>query len=186
MKEVEAYKLFEGSEGIIHSVDYSIASERSDPSSKTVYVLLPYYRRGNLQDIINANLVNHTSFPEKKLMLLFLGVCKALKSMHEFHARGAAVERMEVPSDGAGESAHAAKRGKNRRETGADEDDETEQQRPLMAEDNAAAAGAAKSYAHRDIKPGWFPSLFPFLVLPFSLGLFSLTLLPFLNQKPLC
>jgi serine/threonine kinase 16 len=43
------------------------------------------------------------------------------------------------------------------RQGGADEDDETEQQRPLMTEDErmpAAAPGALRSYAHRDIKPG--------------------------------
>ncbi|KAH8890956.1 kinase-like protein [Thozetella sp. PMI_491] len=153
MKEVEAYKLFDGSEGIIHSVDYSIASERSDPSSKTVYVLLPYYRRGNLQDMINANLVNHTRFPEKKLMLLFLGVCRALKHMHEYHGRPAGAERMEMHINGDDEGGRP-KRGKGRQETGADEDDETEQQRPLMAEEENVAAGEMRSYAHRDIKPG--------------------------------
>jgi hypothetical protein len=39
----------------------------------------------------------------------------------------------------------------------ADDEDETEQQRPLMTEDErmpAAAPGATRSYAHRDIKPG--------------------------------
>ncbi len=159
MKEVEAYKLFAGSEGIIPCVDYSVASERSDPSSKTVYVLLPYYRRGNLQDMINANLVNHTRFPEKKLMLLFLGVCKALKNMHEYHGRssggdggGSSGERMEMRANGVDENVQV-KRGKVRKETGADEDDETEQQRPLM-EDEGVSSEGVKSYSHRDIKPG--------------------------------
>ncbi|KAH6646427.1 kinase-like domain-containing protein [Truncatella angustata] len=123
MREVEAYKTFAHSPGIIHSVDYSIASERNDPGSKTVYVLLPYYKRGNLQDIINANLVNHTKFPEKKLMVLFLGVCKAMKDMHHYQAP-AGGERMEMGNAKAGE------------------------------EDQVAAPGERRSYAHRDIKPG--------------------------------
>ncbi|KAL2270138.1 hypothetical protein VTJ83DRAFT_2322 [Remersonia thermophila] len=149
MKEVEAYKLFSHSPGIIHCVDYAIATERGGgDDSKTVYVLLPYYRRGNLQDMINANLVNHARFPEKRLMVLFLGVCKALRDMHVY--RGPAAqggERMEVPP-----AAGKATRGTAR----SDEDDETEQQRPLMTEDERlppAAPGAKRSYAHRDIKP---------------------------------
>ncbi|KAK4151959.1 Serine/threonine-protein kinase [Chaetomidium leptoderma] len=163
MKEVEAYKLFAHSPGVIHSVDYSIATERGGgEQTKTVYVLLPYYRRGNLQDMINANLVNHTRFPEKRLMLLFLGVCRAMRDMHLYQGRGGEAgggggdggERMEMPVDGGGvdENVRTAKRTTQR----ADEDDETEQQRPLMTEDErmpAAAPGAMRSYAHRDIKP---------------------------------
>ena len=139
MREVEAYRLFAHSAGVIHSVGYSIAAERGggadDEGAKTVYVLLPYYRRGNLQDLINANLVNHARFPEKRLAQLFLGVCRALRDLHIY--------------TGAGPGA-----------AGADEDDESEQQRPLMAgEAGAGAHGGAevRSYAHRDIKPGKAP-----------------------------
>lgn len=162
MREVEAYKIFSHSPGIIHSVDYSIASERSDAESKTVYVLLPYYRRGNVQDIINANLVNHTTFPEKKLMALFLGMCKAMKEMHQYQAP-AAGERMEMGNSGAGEDdapGSGRKKGKGRRNqaiAATDADDETEQARPLMVDEQVAAPGERKSYAHRDIKPGRSP-----------------------------
>ncbi|KAM7206658.1 putative serine threonine protein [Rhypophila sp. PSN 637] len=170
MKEVEAYKLFANSPGIIHSVDYSIASERgggADPQSKTVYVLLPYYRRGNLQDMINANLVNHARFPERKLMGLFLGVCRALREMHLYSGGqqpGAEGERMTVNGNGAaaaavGKSKRVKKDGTGKRNAqtaaGADEEDEVEQQRPLMADEVPGAGGnGVKSYAHRDIKPG--------------------------------
>lgn len=164
MKEVEAYKLFAHSPGVIHSVDYAIATERgSGEQSKTVYVLLPYYRRGNLQDMINANLVNHTRFPEKRLMLLFLGVCRAMRDMHVYKGGGGGggqrvVERMEVAEAGDARMGKAPQ--------GADEDDETEQQRPLMTEDErlpAVAPGAVRSYAHRDIKPGESPLLSSFI-----------------------
>ncbi|KAL2123247.1 hypothetical protein VTJ04DRAFT_3702 [Mycothermus thermophilus] len=166
MKEVEAYKLFAHSPGIIHCVDYSIATERGGgEDSKTVYVLLPYYRRGNLQDMINANLVNHARFPEKKLMLLFLGVCRALRDMHVYtgpgpEAGGSNGERMEVPAGGAAKGKKGKKQQQQQRGAApagtADEDDESEQQRPLMTEDErlpAAAPGQRRSYAHRDIKP---------------------------------
>jgi serine/threonine kinase 16 len=160
MKEVDAYKLFAHSPGVIHSVDYSIATERgSGEQSKTVYVLLPYYRRGNLQDMINANLVNHARFPEKRLMLLFLGVCRAMRDMHLYRGPGGGGgggggERMEMRMDGVDENVRA----KGTR--AADEDDETEQQRPFLTEDErmpTATPGATRSYAHRDIKPGEFP-----------------------------
>ena len=171
MKEVEAYKLFAHSPGVIHSVDYAIATERGGgEQTKTVYVLLPYYRRGNLQDMINANLVNHTRFPEKRLMLLFLGVCRAMRDMHQYRGPGDAAavagssagERMHAgPGGGEGERENA-RLGKTTQRS--DEDDETEQQRPLMTEEErlpAAAPGAIRSYAHRDIKPGGSPPPFP-------------------------
>lgn len=50
--------------------------------AKTVYILLPYYSRGNLQDAINADLVNRTRMGERRLMVLLLGVCSALSAMH--------------------------------------------------------------------------------------------------------
>lgn len=53
--------------------------------TKTVYVFLPYYKRGNLQDNINANNINKTFFPEKDLLRFFLKVCLALKELHNYH-----------------------------------------------------------------------------------------------------
>lgn len=161
MKEVDAYKLFSNAPGIIHSIDYAIATERGGgEDTKTVYVLLPYYRRGNLQDLINANLVNHTSFPEKKLMVLFAGMCRALREMHVYKGnRGG--ERMEMRVNGVDENVVASnnkgkgrERSRPRQESGADEDDETEQQRPLMTGDEGVPTGEVRNYAHRDIKPG--------------------------------
>lgn len=168
MKEVEAYKLFLHTPGIIHSIDYAIASERGGGEmSKTVYVLLPYYRRGNLQDLINANLVNHTRFPEKRLMQLFLGVCRALREMHVYSGGSGApgapgAERMEMRTNGVDENVAASHNNNNNRKnkkagkqrSGADEDDEAEQQRPLMHGNEGVPEGDIKSYAHRDIKPG--------------------------------
>ena len=156
MKEVEAYKLFAHSSHIIHSVDYSIATERgAGEENKTVYVLLPYYRRGNLQDMINANLVNHTRFPEKRLMGLFLGVCRGLRDMHVYKGGGGPEggERMTMGSGG------GAQGGRKKGSAGADDEDETEQGRSLLTEDERTAGvvergGKERSYAHRDIKPG--------------------------------
>ncbi|KAF2750626.1 serine/threonine kinase 16 [Sporormia fimetaria CBS 119925] len=155
LKEVEAYSLFSPHKNIIACIDHSVVSDKSDASAKTVYILLPYYRRGNLQDAINANLVNHTRFPERRLMELFLGVCKALKAMHQYEVGG---------PPGGGKSVRDAK---GVRREGAREDREMrmesqegeEAEVPLMEGEVTLAqegveVGGVRAYAHRDIKPG--------------------------------
>lgn len=157
MREVDAYRLFAHVPAIISAIDHSVATDRGggsgDDASKTVYVLLPYYKRGNLQDMVNANLVNHATFPERRLMMLFLGVCKALRAMHEYTAP---VERMEMgreedqPVNGDGNGGRMGTRGKR-----TEEEEEGEQERPLMEGENQVTGGRTiRSYAHRDIKPG--------------------------------
>ncbi|ODA82929.1 hypothetical protein RJ55_01438 [Drechmeria coniospora] len=158
MREVDAYRLFAHVPTIISAVDHSVATERgADEATKTVYVLLPYYRRGNLQDMINANLVNRSSFPERYLMVLFLGVCKALRAMHEY--RPVPAERMEMGN----EDDHSAdgRSGPNRGTAGAtrgtrnEEDEDREQERGLMeGEMSSDGGGKVRAYSHRDIKPG--------------------------------
>jgi serine/threonine kinase 16 len=168
LKEVEAYSLFAPHPNIIHSIDYSVASDKSDPSAKTVYILLPYYRRGNLQDMINANLVNHTKFPERRLMQLFLGVCKALKAMHQYKvgegpsgskslgkAKRVRNDAARADNEAAGE---AMEMRPNRQHRNDDDDDDMEAE-PLMEGEvtmaqEGVAPGGERAYAHRDIKPG--------------------------------
>jgi serine/threonine kinase 16 len=150
LKEVEAYELFNPHPNIIPSIDHSVASDKSDASAKTVYILLPYYRRGNLQDMINANLVNHTKFPEKKLLELMLGVSKALKAMHQYKVR-----------QGPGRT-EGARKAKNVRSEAARADHEAEEdgaEQPLMESEvtrgqEGIPTGGERAYAHRDIKPG--------------------------------
>jgi len=151
LKEVEAYALFQGNQNIIHAVDHNVATERgAEEAAKTVYILLPYYRRGNLQDAINANLVNRTRFPEKRLMVLFLGVCKALKAMHQYR----------VPTNASSvEGRNKASAKRIRDEEARLEVDGEEEEQPLvdgevtMAQEGVAP-GSVRSYAHRDVKPG--------------------------------
>jgi serine/threonine kinase 16 len=165
MKEVEAYDLFEHP-NIIRAIDHAVISgDRSDAQAKTVYILLPYYRRGNLQDAINANLVNSTSFPEKDLLKIFLGVCRALKGMHQYQvdsAGKAAGAKLARNNQSAGESStqrakNNAKKAASRGGEGGEEDDEV----PLMEGEGEVAqsqqgmqTGELRPYAHRDIKPG--------------------------------
>ncbi|KAF2155116.1 kinase-like protein, partial [Myriangium duriaei CBS 260.36] len=156
MKEVEAYALFGGSKHIISAIDHAVVADKSGGGggfgqsgdegggAKTVYILLPYYRRGNLQDGINANLVNGSRFPERRLMMLFRGVCEALREMHDYKVR----------RKGVGKAGRV--RGEARRAAG--QEGEEEQEGFLENEAGLAAEGRAegehRAYAHRDIKPG--------------------------------
>jgi len=168
LKEVEAYTLFSPHPNIIHTIDHSVVSakDKSDPGSKTVYILLPYYRRGNLQDAINANLVNHSKFPERRLMILFLGVARALKAMHQYRVKGApggAASHMKaegIRQQAAEADQDAAKKNKQRRRREEQErHEEALEQEPLMEGEvmrsqEGVEEGELRAYAHRDIKPG--------------------------------
>lgn len=179
LKEVEAYTLFSPNPNIITSVDYAVQNDSGSKISgigdtgaagaKTVYILLPYYRRGNLQDAINANLVNHTRFPEKRLMTLMLGVCNALKAMHQYRIRStnpsaqARKQAKQVRNEAESEDADAERRkarSKNRTMTAERQDEiNEEQEQPLMDNEvsrsqEGMAPGDIRAYAHRDIKPG--------------------------------
>ncbi|KAL5001589.1 kinase-like domain-containing protein [Aspergillus recurvatus] len=169
LKEVEAYNLFASERNIIHSIDHSVSTEsgskfRSDggeAGSKTVYILLPYYQRGNLQDAINANLVNHTRFPEKRLMALMLGVAQALRAMHQYRVKsgsGPTRKAKAVRREGAEADAEMRK-GKGKRRASQPVGEEDSENEPLMDDEvtqsqEGVEDGNLRPYAHRDIKPG--------------------------------
>lgn len=176
LKEVEAYNLFASQSNIIHSIDHSVSTEsgskfRSDggeAGSKTVYILLPYYQRGNLQDAINANLVNHTRFPEKRLMVLMLGVATALRAMHQYRVQsGAGPTRKAKAARREGEEADTSMRmSKPKRRATQGADDEDSENEPLMDDEvtrsqEGVQDGGLRPYAHRDIKPGKVPITHP-------------------------
>ncbi|CAG8007207.1 unnamed protein product [Penicillium olsonii] len=170
LKEVEAYNLFNSQSNIIHSIDHCVSTESGskfrsdggDPGSKTVYILLPYYQRGNLQDAINANLVNHTKFPEKRLMALILGVADALRAMHQYRVKsGASSTRKAKGVRREGEEADAERtmQMKPKRRASHRADDEDEENEPLMDDEvtrsqEGVEDGDLRPYAHRDVKPG--------------------------------
>ncbi|CAL8575397.1 Serine/threonine-protein kinase env7 [Xanthoria parietina] len=167
LKEAEAYALFSPHPHIIHAVDHAVtsANDKSDPGSKTVYILLPYYRRGNLQDAINANLVNHTQFPERRLMIMFLGVAKALKAMHQYRVKGApggAQSRQnakKLRQEAEEADRDAARKARGRRKDADISEEEDIEQEPLMngevtRSQEGVGDGEIRAYAHRDVKPG--------------------------------
>ncbi|KAJ5708400.1 hypothetical protein N7488_008201 [Penicillium malachiteum] len=172
LKEVEAYNLFTSQANIIHSIDHSVSTESGskfrsdggDAGSKTVYILLPYYQRGNLQDAINANLVNHTRFPEKRLMMLILGVATALRAMHQYRVKsGAEATRKAKGVRREGEEADAERsmqmKPQRRASHRVQQEEEDEENEPLMDNEvtrsqEGVQDGDLRPYAHRDIKPG--------------------------------
>ena len=173
LREVEAYALFTAHPGVIAALDHAVvdARDRSDPGAKTVYIVLPYYRRGNLQDAINANLVNRTRFPERRLVRLFLGVARALKALHQYRVPrrpgGAGGGEAEREARAVRDEGEAADRDAARRARGADDAESA----PLMEDEivrsqEGVGAGELRAYAHRDIKPGTQPH--PHVTAPLS------------------
>lgn len=80
LKEVEASKRFKHP-NCIRCLDSCTTQEKD---GKVVYLFLPYYKRGNLQDVISSNALNGTNFPEKEMLQLFLGTCQAVRAMHTY------------------------------------------------------------------------------------------------------
>lgn len=52
--------------------------------AKIVYLLLPYYKHGNVQDAIHAHIVHGTRFDERTMLTLFSGASEALRTMHQY------------------------------------------------------------------------------------------------------
>ncbi|KAE8225282.1 hypothetical protein CF319_g1957 [Tilletia indica] len=110
MKEVEATKRFR-SPNIIRIYDSAVVQEGE---GKVIYIFLPYFQRGNVQDAINAHTVRGSSFSEREILDLFLGTCKGVKCMHQYrlpstHTQGSAKHSSSgTTPPGTGRSSEAA------------------------------------------------------------------------------
>lgn len=95
-------------------------------------------------------------------MVLFLGVCKALRAMHMYKVGEGSKRRAGKIRQEAEESDHqlgVREAAGSSRLQGGDMDEDEEQQEPLMEGEVAIsqegiAPGGDRAYAHRDIKPG--------------------------------
>ena len=115
-------------------------------------------------------------------MILFLGVARALKAMHQYRVKGApggpSAQRKakQVRKDAASADRDAMRRAKAKINgsvaAGGDRDEEDVEQEPLMdgevtRSQEGVEEGEVRAYAHRDIKPGSpLPSIQ--LMLPFE------------------
>ncbi|OAA67915.1 Protein kinase-like domain protein [Niveomyces insectorum RCEF 264] len=145
MREVEAYRLFAHAEGIIHSIDYSVATERGSGRSSggNVGGGDGWRRRRARQDGLHfAALLppRQPAGPDQR----------EPRQPHAVEAEEVAAA--DHPQTNPCRRKHGRVAG-SARVAGADDEFEAEQQRPLMAEEERVG-GHGKSYAHRDIKPG--------------------------------
>ncbi|KAL1739950.1 kinase-like domain-containing protein [Schizophyllum fasciatum] len=112
MREVEAYRRFKHP-NIIRILDSAVVQD-PDGEGKIVYLFLPLYKRGNLQDAINSNVVNGNHFPESEMLRLFRGTCEAIRAMHDYRA----------PSASGSASASSSRRQQQRDQQRHSDDDE--------------------------------------------------------------
>ncbi|ORY80323.1 kinase-like domain-containing protein [Protomyces lactucae-debilis] len=125
MREVKAYSHFKH-RSVIAAVDHAIVQEAD---AKIVYILLPYYKLGNLQDAINDKHIKQERFSESEVLSMLAGICLALRQLHEH--RPAIDARQSID----------------------------EVREPLMNEDATAIQqeqtrdGGILPYAHYDLKP---------------------------------
>lgn len=100
-------------------------------------------------------------------MVLFLGVCKALKAMHNYKVQGGPgganslnkAKRVRGEAAQADHEAEEEVEQRRGRQKGREVDPDSEQQEPLMdgevtMSQEGVAPGEIRAYAHRDIKPG--------------------------------
>lgn len=98
-------------------------------------------------------------------MVLFLGVARALKAMHQYRVKGApggakALKKARrVRAEAAEADEDAGRQAGRRRDRSAERDQEDVENEPLMEDEvtrsqEGVPEGEIRAYAHRDIKPG--------------------------------
>ncbi|KAG9104800.1 hypothetical protein FRC06_009270 [Ceratobasidium sp. 370] len=102
MREVEAYRRFRHP-NIIRILDSAVVQDHDE--GKIVYLFLPFYQRGNLQDALTSHSLAGTHFSELELVRLFRGTCLGVRAMHTYRApshggqaSGSAPPRQPSPS----------------------------------------------------------------------------------------
>lgn len=133
MKEVKAYGLF-SHPTIIQAIDHVVVQDKN--GSKVVYILLPYYEKGNLQDLINQNMVTNERISERQALCYVKDICAALSQLHNYDASTDLEDLSEENSD---QSHMPLMYAVENRDT------ETETTHP---------SATHKPYAHYDLKPG--------------------------------
>lgn len=79
--------------GNLPSNDPDGGGARGGDGGKVIYLFLPFYEKGNLQDAINAHVVRGTRFGEREMLQLFLGTCKAVRELHHYRLPNVGVTR---------------------------------------------------------------------------------------------
>ncbi|KAJ3562949.1 hypothetical protein NP233_g9255 [Leucocoprinus birnbaumii] len=135
MREVEAYRRFKHP-NIIRILDSAVVQD-PEGEGQIVYLFLPLYKRGNLQDAINANVVNGQHFPEQKMVRLFKGTCEAVRAMHTYRPSPRSAALPPPKQNGSTSSANAKATRGNAVEQNGHSDDEDEDERFPQPEGDA-------------------------------------------------
>lgn len=84
LREVEVCRQIQH-ENVIKVID-SVVKGNADiivNTTSLVYIILPYYKNGSLQDHLNQRAKSTNYMAEAQILHLFLGVCEGLKAFHE-------------------------------------------------------------------------------------------------------
>lgn len=136
MREIENYKRFQ-SPYVIKSIDSQVMQEKD--GSKTIYIVLPYYSLGSLQDSINRRLLEGTFVSEAECVRIMLGVTRGLLCLHGPASRqDNATSRVNVDAVSM---------------TYSDETAMLLEDTPLEMDMLSSNSAGSIAYAHRDITP---------------------------------
>lgn len=84
LKEVAYYGQFR-SPYLIRALDSSSIQEPD--GSRSIYILLPYYAGGSLQDLVNSTIFDPgLRLAEHDVLRLFVAVCRGVLTLHRYHA----------------------------------------------------------------------------------------------------
>ncbi|KAG2179073.1 hypothetical protein INT43_001923 [Umbelopsis isabellina] len=149
LKEVEMYRKFPH-KNIIKVLDTCTTTESDQ--TKAVYIFLPFYRKGNLQDAINNHNLNKTHYSEKEMLRIFKDVCKAVKYMHTYKVTESSPVTITEDED----AADQLDMGQERSSQALLTHEESAEEPATVPVSNVETenVGEMVPYAHRDIKPG--------------------------------
>ncbi|PKI85189.1 non-specific serine/threonine protein kinase [Malassezia vespertilionis] len=116
-----------------------VHDEEQGSVERIVYIVLPYYEHGNVQDAISAHVIRGTRFEERWMLQVFCDACLAVHAMHTYALP--AVEMDAAKSDGASLLFDAVSELSYFPAT------------PMATMQQTRADAHIEPYAHRDIKP---------------------------------
>lgn len=73
-----------GHPNIIQLQGYDIKPSKINASTTEVYTLVPFYKQGTLQDVIDQiRNGKRKPFTEQEILRIFLGICEGIKALHD-------------------------------------------------------------------------------------------------------
>lgn len=84
LTEIDYYKILK-SRYVIPLLDTQIITKKD--STKIVYMLLPFYPMGSLQDVINKNLLDNNKLTKRELIRIMQGILEGLTILHDPQTR---------------------------------------------------------------------------------------------------